>query len=87
MLPTRTGKIRNEPIADRIADPDEHHRDLPRHRRQHSEREIAEHHDDVGREREQLLDDRPHVLRPAGPPADFGVRVAAGHPPQFLEPP
>jgi hypothetical protein len=64
----RMSEARNEAVADRIADADEHHRHIPGHRLEHRERKIAEHHDDVARSGAHQHADLVHAAR-------LGVRL------------
>src|ERR1700730_18000935 len=81
----RTGQACYEAVADRITDPGKHDRDLPRHWLEDCKCEITVHHHNIGREREQLRNNRPHLLRSACPPAHFGASVVAFVTSEFVE--
>src|SRR5260370_29142673 len=81
------GETGNETGADRIADLGKHDRHLLLHWLQQSNCEIAERHDDIGRECKQFRSSRPHLLRSACPPAHFDARVAIPGPAQLFNPP
>src|SRR5437764_15479809 len=71
----RTSKACNESIANRIANPDEHDRNLSRCRLEQCYCRIAESHDHVGRDREKLCNKGPHLVQSAGPPARFDASM------------